>query len=184
MTNEFAFRTPSEEIDHLASELAEVRVLLRDISQRLSLIERHAKRLVPASLPKKAFTRRARGPKSAAPVATISTLEARTLFDTLSESLRRGDAIEVDKRLRTLSIPDLAVIAKELGVPSLNRPTRRNLYAGIAGRLKESAMLSGRFPQSSPRQPIVDRDRAIAEDLTGSAPVESSQEPLDDKTTL
>lgn len=147
MSNEFAFRTATEEVEHLALELAETRALLREISQRLGLIERHAKRLLPPTAPKNASSRPRRRPAPAVTPPTISTEEARALFDGLAESLRRGEAVAVDEQLRSLSVPDLALMAKELGVPIPHRPSRRGLYAGIAGRLKESAMLSGRFPQ-------------------------------------
>jgi hypothetical protein len=41
-----------------------------------------------------------------------------------------------------MSIPDLKLIAHELGVSFSSKPSRKGLHAGIRGRISESVMLS------------------------------------------
>jgi hypothetical protein len=61
----------------------------------------------------------------------------------------------VEDRLGQMSIPDLKLMAHELGVSFSSKPSRKNLHAGIRGRISESVMLS---PTRTGAAPLADRE--------------------------
>jgi hypothetical protein len=141
MSSDNFFRTPEEELVRLNGELSEIRDVMRDISARLSQIERHVKRAfgVRAS-PKATPSSKAKEPGPDKP--SISPEKALELFRELTELSRSAGSPAVEDRLERMSIADLKVMAHELGVSFPSKPTRKSLHAGIRGRISESVMLS------------------------------------------
>jgi len=140
MNSDNVFRTREEELARLNSELAEIRGLLRDATTRLGQIERHVKRAFGIKeTPKQPPAR----PKEAGgEQPSISPGEALEQFRELTDLSREKGSTAVEDRLGQMSIPDLKLMAHELGVSFSSRPSRKNLHAGIRGRISESVMLS------------------------------------------
>jgi hypothetical protein len=153
MNSENVFRTREEELARLNGELAEIRGILRDAISRLGQIERHVKRAFGV----RESTKSASPPKlkdSATEEPSISAEEALQLFRELTDVSRAQGSSEVENRLGRMSIPDLKLMAHELGVSFSSKPSRKNLHAGIRGRISESVMLS-----PSRATPAVSADR-------------------------
>ena len=162
MNSDNVFRTREEELARLNSELTEIRVLLRDATTRLGQIERHVKRAFGIKeSPKPPPTR----PKEAGPEQpSISPEEALEQFRGLTDLSREKGSSAVEDRLGQMNIPDLKLMAHELGVSFSSKPSRKNLHAGIRGRISESVMLS---PNRTGPAPSADREPAPkAEDST------------------
>jgi hypothetical protein len=152
MSDEKPFRSPPEELNALQAEIKDVKAVLREISARLSRIERHAKRAFGFAAPKRSDARpRGEHEQKPAEVPTIKVEDALPLFDRLAEAWRAGAAEKVDRELEEMSIPDLKVVAHELGVSFATKPTRRTLKEGIIRRVKESVMLSKNTNVTAPR---------------------------------
>jgi len=140
MSSENFFRTREEELARLNTELGDVKELMRDISSRVSQIERHVKRAfaVPEST-KPALAK----PKGVGPDRpSISPEQALEFFRELTDLSRENGSAAIEERLEGMSIADLKLMAHELGVSFSSKPTRRSLHAGIRGRVSESVMLS------------------------------------------
>lgn len=164
------FRTTEEEIRELVKELRELKDVLRDISGRVAQIEARAKRAFPAAFPK-----RAAGPKSPAlkltDSPTISPQEALKLYDDLVVMARDDKKGEVQERLAKMSLPDLLLLSRELGVSlGKSKPSRKVLISGVLGRITESMMLS----TSSLRQRS---EFATSGGDVGTSSVEQTDEP-------
>lgn len=136
------FRTPEEEVKELVKELRELKDVLREISSKVAHIDARAKRSFPAAFPKAQAGPRVSGPKIKDP-PTISPQEALKLYDDLLAMAKQGDKEEVQNRLKTMGLPDLALLSRELGVSlGKSKPSRKVLLNGILGRINESMMLS------------------------------------------
>jgi hypothetical protein len=141
MSSDNFFRTPEEELARLNTELSEIRDVMRDLSARLSQIERHVKRAFGVT----GTTRATPSPKPKEPGPdnpSISPEEALDLFRELTDLSRSAGGRAVEDRLEGMSIADLKVMAHELGVSFPSKPTRKSLHVGIRGRISESVMLS------------------------------------------
>lgn len=148
MSSDQFFRSP-EELARLNSELGEIRDLMRDVSTRLGQIERHVKRAFGVTEIRKPATAKAKEAGSDKP--SISPSEALEVFRELTDLSREKGGTAVEERLERMSIPDLKVMAHELGVSFSSKPTRRTLHAGIRGRVSESVMLSRNRNVTLPR---------------------------------
>ncbi len=148
MNTDNVFRTREEELARLNSELAEIRGLLRDATTRLGQIERHVKRAFGIKeSPKQPPTR----PKEAAgEQPSISPEDALEQFRGLTDLSREKGSGAVEERLGQISIPDLRLMAHELGVSFSSKPSRKNLHSGIRGRISESVMLSPSTARTAP----------------------------------
>ena len=145
MTDKNIFRGKDEELEHLTQEMAEIRIAIKEISAAVGRIERHVKRSFgipskpknnkPSSQPK---IRRAK--KNEEP--SITPVEALSLFDKLSTKLSRTNPQLVESELKKMNLPDLKLIAHELGVVFSSKPSKKFLCSGVMGRLNERAMLS------------------------------------------
>lgn len=164
MNSDNVFRTREEELARLNSELAEIRGLLRDATTRLGQIERHVKRAFGIK----------ESPKQPAPKPTeagseqpsISPEEALDEFRELTDLSREKGSSAVEERLGKMSIPDLKLMAHELGVSFSSKPSRKNLHAGIRGRISESVMLSPSRAGSPPSDDRKTDEQEKAEDST------------------
>lgn len=137
MTDEFSFRSKDDELAELSLQLGEIRDALRGMQAKLNGIERHVKRAFP-NLPERPASSRKRVGSS----KTMTAEEALRLFEGMAAELREDNADAVERRLRSLSVEELRVIAHELGLPASNKPPRQQLQAAISGRLRESVLLS------------------------------------------
>jgi hypothetical protein len=148
MNSESVFRTREEELARLNSELAEIRGLLRDATSRLGQIERHVKRAFGVRESPKQPTPKSKEAEGELP--SISPEKALEVFRELTDLSRERGSAAVEERLGQTNIPDLKLMAHELGVSFSSKPSRKNLHAGIRGRVSESVMLSPSRSVSAP----------------------------------
>ena len=145
MTDDKVFKSKEEELRQLTQELAEIKSAMKEISAAVGRIERHVKRSF--EIPTKTEGIKPASPairerKSPQKEPSITPEQALAIFDELSESWDRENPDAVEARLGNLSIPDLKIMAHELGVTFPTTPSRKALYSGIMGRLNERVMLS------------------------------------------
>jgi hypothetical protein len=140
MNSDNVFRSREEELARLNGELAEIRGLMRDASARLNQIERHVRRAFGVQeSPKQTPS----SPKEAGGEhPSISPEEALEQFREMTDLSRDKGSTAVEERLGQMSIPNLKLMAHELGVSFSSKPSRKNLHSGIRGRISESVMLS------------------------------------------
>lgn len=135
------FRSPEEEARELAKELRELKELLRGISGKIAQIEARARRAFPTTFAKMA--RPSSGGQKPTDPPTISPQEALRLYDDLVQLAKGGNKNEAQDRLQEMMLPDLALLARELGVSlGKSKPSRKTLVNGVLGRISESMMLS------------------------------------------
>lgn len=144
MSNDSPFRTPTEELQRLEQQIAQAREALREIAARLSQIERHVKRAFGVQKTRAVNRAVNAGPASVAPDAapTLTQAEALKLFDELPAIWARDGRPAVEQRLSELTLPDLKVLAQELGAPLARKPSRKSLVSAVVGRVNESVLLS------------------------------------------
>ncbi len=143
MTNDPLFRNQTQEIEHLRKEIQELKDIAREILSRLTQIERHADRAFPSKPVKGALSKSlATASAKAGSVPTISSGEALTLFSELTQLSKEQGGEAAERKLAGFATPDLILIAHELGVVFKSKPSRRDLYNRILGRINESMMLS------------------------------------------
>src|SRR5437868_7133333 len=140
MSETHPFRDPAEELEHLQAEMAEIRDLLRDIAQRVNRIDRHVKRAFGVATAPSEKPSRPRRPatKAADEAPSISPAQALEIFDGLTTTWKNEGGRVVDGRLAQMSVPDLKVLARELGVTIPSNAPRKILQGGIIGRVNES----------------------------------------------
>ena len=118
---------------------------MKEASAALHRIERHVKRVfeIPQQANGGAAKRRVVGSaKPRTEVPTISSGEALTVFDELSALFDGGKAEAAQDRLEQMHVPDLRLVAHELGVTFRSRPSKRTLCSAIIRRINERSMLS------------------------------------------
>jgi hypothetical protein len=150
MNDDAVFRTPSEELQKLLGELARISADLREISMRVSQIDRHVRRAfkVPKMAPNADRAMRRPGSR---PAPTLSRDAALALFEELTH-LARGQGLgAAEGRLETLGLPDLKLLAHELGISFQSKPSRKTLRSRVIGRVNESIMLSRNVNVREPR---------------------------------
>jgi len=140
MNSEGIFRGPDEELAQLNRELADIRVAMRDLSSRMAQIERHVKRAFRVPTVKQDNS--GQPSQSSSQSSTMSADEAFALFRELTDVSHQMGNDAVENRLQKLSIPDLKLLAHELGISFPSKPGRLALHKGIRGRISESVMLS------------------------------------------
>ena len=159
MSDEFTFRTQSEEVKELAHELAQVKGLLKEISLKVAQIEKHAKRALGDLYPSKGNAgEKSRGSKPKKKIeATIKPDQVSAIFDELTNLWKTKGGGAVEERLISTGLPDLVVIAQELGALRGSKPSRKSLQVSIVGRINESIMLSTNITaagKTNPETPI------------------------------
>lgn len=144
MSETSAFRSKEEELQRLTQEIVDIKSTLKEISTAVGRIERHVKRSFgvpdkPKRSKKPAGGRTTRPPNE---LPTITPEEALSLFDKLSVTFREEGPQEVEKRLQSMTVPNLKIMAHELGVTFPAKPSKKAFFLGITGRLNEREMLS------------------------------------------
>jgi hypothetical protein len=145
MTDDNVFKSKEEELQQLTQEITEIKFAIMEISAAVGRIERHVKRSfgIPTKtegIKPTSPAQKERKPSQEEP--SITPEQALAVFDELSGFWDREKPQVVEARLGDLSIPNLKLIAHELGVIFPTRPSKKALYSGIIGRLNERAMLS------------------------------------------
>ena len=163
--NDTGFRDKHQELERLILELRQMKDLLKDIASRMSQIERHVKRaFVPLPMNRPSSNKlRIDRPKKPLEQATITEQQALAIFDELkSLSLLNGNEQAV-QRLEQISIPDLKIIAHELGVTFKSKPSKRSLISRIRGRLHESLLLSKNVNVTQPKSASLEQKEPVLE---------------------
>jgi hypothetical protein len=176
------FRTPEEEVKELVKELRELKDVLREISSKVAHIEARAKRAFPAAFPKASPGPRPPAPKITDP-PTISSQEALKLYDDLVVLAKQGEKGEVQHRLEKMSLPDVSLLTRELGVSlGKSKSSQKALISGVLGRISESMMLStSSFRQRSGRpEGGGDVGRSSVEQTDEPASTPTSESPKKD----
>lgn len=151
--NENFFRNKEEELQRLTQEIADLKSTMKDMASSLSRIERHVKRsfgIPPKSQSSEGTKLRQKNTERKKEEATITPEEALGLFDKLSEGLGKQEPGLIEGRLQEMTVPNLKVIAHELGLTFKGKPTKKVLCEGIISRLNERAMLSRNINITSP----------------------------------
>ncbi len=134
------FREPPQELKYLTGEILEIKNIIRDMSRKLGQIERHANRAF--NVPKVISVKNKTLKKSSSEKATINAEEALKIFDELASAWKSENRRTVEDKLQSMAIPDLRIIAYELGLTFKNKPSKRLLCSSIIGRINERIMLS------------------------------------------
>lgn len=152
MNDQDVFRNKEEELQRLTQEIAGLKSSMKEIALSLSRIERHVKRSfgIPPKTTKiqNKSSRKTTQKKREEP--TISPEEALKLFDEFSEDWDADNPELVKDKLQEMFLPNLKLIAHELGVTFKSKPSKKKLCEGIMGRLNERAMLSRNVNVTSP----------------------------------
>jgi hypothetical protein len=145
MSEQNFFRNKEEELQRLTQEIADLKSTMKDMAASLSRIERHVKRsfgISPKAKPsvKNKPTRNSMVHKKEEP--TITSEKALKLFDEFSENWDTKNPSLIKDKLQEMTLPNLKLMAHELGVTFKSKPSKKTLCEGIMGRLNERAMLS------------------------------------------
>ena len=151
--NENFFRDKEEELHRLTQEIADLKSTMKDMASSLARIERHVKRsfgIPPKSLSSVSPKPKPRNAESAKEEATITPEDALKIFDELSEDWGNEKHGLIEGKLQEMVVPNLKVIAHELGLTFKGKPSKKVLCEGIFSRLNERAMLSKNINITSP----------------------------------
>ncbi len=115
------------ELELIMLELAEVKGILRELSQQVLRIERRTRFALPAS----------HKVSKPAPRDRLNESAARRTINRLRERARCGEQIENDLRNVTVK-NELAVMSRELGMTNTKLPPKDDLVRRISTRLRQS----------------------------------------------
>lgn len=128
------------DVKRLAAEVAELKGVLRDISQQIRRIERRIDAVLPAGK-RLGKSRKTNGAPHAKKHVAVSETVARQLIKELTETLRHNQGIE--SRLRDMTVKnELTAIARVLGMTNTKLPPKTELIGTIVTRLRQSTMLT------------------------------------------
>lgn len=145
MSEESVFRSNEQELQRLTQEITEIKSSISAISASVGHIEKHVKRSFGVPLKPKTPSKDlpiAKKKEQSKAEATITAEQALSIFDELSSSFNRKNPQEIENKLQEMIVPNLKLMAHELGITFSTRPSKKALYEGILGRLNERAMLS------------------------------------------
>lgn len=153
MSDQNFFRNKEEELQRLTQEIADLKSTMKEMATSLNRIERHVKRsfdIPPKSKSsvKSKPTQDSTTRKKEEP--SITPEEALKIFDELSENWDNKKPFIIRDKLQEMTIPNLKLMAHELGVTFKGKPSKKALCEGIIGRLNERAMLSHNVNITSP----------------------------------
>lgn len=154
MNEQNVFRSKKEELERLTQEIVEMKLAMKEMSSSLARIERHVKRsfgIPPKSKSSVKSKPRQNSTARKKEEPTITPEEALRMFDELSENWDNENPPLIEGKLQEMTIPNLKLMAHELGVTFKSKPSKKALCAGIMGRLNERAMLSRNVNITSPR---------------------------------
>lgn len=145
MSEQSFFRNKEEELERLTQEIATLKSTMKEMASSLSRIERHVKRSF--GIPPKSKSSVKNEPRENSTVRkkeepTITPEQALKIFDELSENWDDEKPPIIEQKLQEMTIPNLKLMAHELGITFKGKPSKKTLCVGIIGRLNERAMLS------------------------------------------
>jgi hypothetical protein len=177
--NDLGFRDKHQELERLVQELKQTKDLMKDISSKMTQIERHVKRaFLPLQATKRAVRDKADG-KTARIVEkpTIDEIQALAIFDELKSLSLSEQGNEALARLEKMIVPDLRTIAHEVGLAFASKPSKKLLISRIRSRINESMLLSRNVNVTQPRSALLGNnekksavDEADGQDLSGRKP--------------
>lgn len=153
MSEQDFFRSKEEELQRLTQEIAELKSAMKEMSASLSRIERHVKRSFGIPPKTKSPVKNKPAQKTTEQKReepTITPEEALKIFDEFSENWDADNPSLVKDKLQEMILPNLKLMAHELGVTFKGKPSKKRLCEGIMGRLNERAMLSRNVNVTSP----------------------------------
>lgn len=153
MNEQNIFRNKGEELERLTQEIADLKSTMKEMASSLVRIEKHVKRSFGIPPKSKSSVKSKPRQKSTArkkEEPTIAPEEALRLFDELSENWDNEKPALIEGKLQEMTIPNLKLMAHELGVTFKSKPSKKTLCARIMGRLNERAMLSMNVNVTSP----------------------------------
>jgi hypothetical protein len=167
-----------DDVEALAREMKNLKETLRDVSGKLGRIEKRLRvffsTVFPHSKPRARAERLENSPASMTPDQVLN------VYNDLINLARSDRPTQVEDKLNSLTLGDLALLVKELGAPMGSKPTRTLLVKSVLGRLKQSIMLSRHTPR--PSTPFTSSSEATAIGETGNSSVEESETDSKDKS--
>ncbi len=154
MSEQSVFRNKEEELQRLTQEIADLKSTMKEISSSVTRIERHVKRSFGIPPKKKSSVSpkvKRKNTEQKKEVPTITEEDALKLFDELSESWNAHEPSLVEGQLKKMILPNLKLIAHELGLTFKGKPSKKTLCTGIMRRLNERSMLSRNVNIVSPK---------------------------------
>lgn len=140
MTSKHLIGNQMGDVKRLADEVAELKGVLRDISQQARRIERRIDAVLPAG-DRQGKSRATNGAPRTEKYAATPDIVARQQIKELLEAMRRGK--DVGPRLRDMTVKkELTAIARVLGMTNTKLPPKTELVGRITTRLRQSAMLT------------------------------------------
>ena len=133
-----------EYVERLASEVADLKGILQDISQQVRRIERRIDLILPEGRRAKDRKASAAGKNSSEKPPTLNEVEARKTIDKLKNRLESGELAEsIQSELRDMTMKrGLTPIAREFGMTNTKLPPKSELILNIITRLRQSVMLT------------------------------------------
>jgi hypothetical protein len=166
------FNSPQDVARELAQEIREFKEVLRDISRKLGQIETRARRAFPSAFPPAERRKSGKEMATVAEQPTLSPEEALRVYDEMVQLAKANSRDQVQQRLESMALPDLALLCRELGVSlGKRKPSSPALIAGIVGRVSESVMMSSSNLRERSKKPA----SAVLETSSG--------EPKNDEST-
>lgn len=124
-----------DELKLLAQEISEIKIILREVSQQISRIDRRVRAALPP-------------PRQPAIKNTPKRLEekkAPVIISRLTKCARDGEQIEDE--LRRMNVKDeLSVLARELGMTNTKLPPKNDLVRRISTRIRQRASIKIGIP--------------------------------------
>jgi hypothetical protein len=146
------FPTANEEIQSLIKELHNLRAEVRDVSSKLSRIERRVVNAFPNAMK---HERKMKGPSpepQALQHSTMSSEQIRDLYDELVGVARNAGESALMDRIGNIADWDLRLMVQELGISlGKKKPSRPILQSNLIQRIKESLMLTRHVNLSAKR---------------------------------
>ncbi|MDD9799761.1 MAG: hypothetical protein OXU29_04795 [Gammaproteobacteria bacterium] len=129
------------DVNRLATEVAELKGILGDISQQVRRIERRVEAVLPSASNRPRKVRAVGGVLRAKKYPMTTETDARRLLTELEKDMRRGNSIEPVLRKMTVK-NELTAIARALGMTNAKLPPKTELIGRIVTRLRQSIMLT------------------------------------------
>jgi hypothetical protein len=142
MKKEEISQLDEEEIVQLTDEIAELKVIMREISKKLTRIETKVKRGFNSGS-KISNSQSSQTTFSEQKIENLSPEQVLEVYEELRLKAKQGNEEEVKQKLSALNLTDLTLLCSELGASVGGKsPSRKKIVDAIIGRIKQSLMLS------------------------------------------
>lgn len=130
-----------ERVERLASEVAELKGVLQDVSQQVRRIERNIRLMLYEQRGKKTCNSPVSRPNLHSKAQTLSESKARETIKRMTKELEVGKSIQAELRNMTMK-HELTPIARVLGMTNTALPPKTELVLRIITRLRQTVMLT------------------------------------------